>query len=112
MMGPPHKSAHQNPDRESDRISWVIVIFFVTLSLLIEGTTTQMEWARNNIWEPGGIRAQWMFEITSHLAILVSGLIIPFWLDRFPLSLSNWKRRIPHYIEGALNYWMVSCLVL
>jgi hypothetical protein len=89
-------------ERRADVTSWIVVIIFALLSLLIEGTTKQMDIARYGVLEPGGLAGQWLYEISSHAVLLVFAVIVPFWLNRFPLSLSNWRMRIPHYIAAFL----------
>jgi DNA-binding LytR/AlgR family response regulator len=89
-------------ERRADRYSWAIVVIFTALSLLIEGTSEQMNIARYGLSEPGGVAAQWLLEISSHLALLFVTMIVPIWLNRFPVSLSTWRRRIPHYVVAFL----------
>jgi hypothetical protein len=99
------KRAIQRPiERQADLYSWALVLLFVTLSLLIEGTTEQMDIVRYGASDPGGITAQWLYQTSSHFALLLVTMIVPFWLNRFPLSLSNWRRRIPHYSLAFLLF--------
>ncbi len=61
-----------------------------------------MEAARLNM--PLNVPAEWLFEISSHVAILVATLIIPYLLYRFPLSIDNWPRRWPVYAGGFIGF--------
>ncbi len=104
----------QNPiDRRADLHSWVIVLVFLTLSLIVEGTTEQMEIARQGgPREPGSITAQWLYEASSHIALIAVAALIPIWLNRFPLSLSNWGRRLPNYAAAFLLFTVGHILLM
>lgn len=91
-------------EREADRSAWLTVIGFIGLSLVIEGTTKQMEFARSGTVGAGGMAAEWLFVISSHMALIVMTAIIPIWLARYPLALSNWRARVPHYVAAFLIF--------
>ena len=106
------KSSAQNADLLADRYAWLAVILFVLLSLLIEGTTKQMEIARSGATFPGGAAAEWLFEISSHLAIIAMAWVVPLWLYRYPLSLRNWRRRLPNYLAAFILFSVGHILLM
>lgn len=99
-------------DQKSDRYAWGVIILLLALSLIIEGTTAQMEIARHGLTKAGGVKVQWLYQITSHAAMLISCLTIPLWLKRFPLSLTNLKRRLPVYLLGFLVFTISHILLM
>jgi len=105
--------ALQNPtDRRADIRSWIIVLVFVSLSLLIEGTTEQMEIARRGTVDPGDVAEQWLYQASSHIGVIVMTALIPIWLNRFPLGMANWKRRLRDYALAFLLFTVGHILLM
>ena len=65
----------------------------VTLSCLINGTNAAMEAARSD--SIVNMKAEWLFEISSHISILIVCALIPFALSRYPLTPRNTLSRLP-----------------
>jgi hypothetical protein len=93
-------------DRRADKSSLIIVWAFVCLSWIVLSSSEQMEASKSGLdvfWlEP------WLTQLTSHIAIIGSILLIPFFLNRFPLSWTNWKKQLLIYVGlffifGALH---------
>ena len=81
---------------QADRITWIVILVILLISLLVVSTTKLMEMGVDVGAEK--IKAVWLDEISSHSAILLAALIIPLWLSRFPLSIDNWAIRFPIYL--------------
>jgi len=99
-------------DKTSDRYAWGLILALLCLSLLIEGTTEQMEIARRGVNDADGLRAEWLYEISSHFALIIAAASIPFWLNLFPVSLTNAGRRIPIYAIGFFVFTVVHILLM
>lgn len=99
-------------EKKSDRYAWGLILALLCLSLFIEGTTEHMEIARHGATDAGGLKAQWLYEITSHLSLAFAALTVPFWLNRFPISLSNISQRLPIYIVGFLVFTTLHILLM
>jgi len=99
-------------DNKSDRYAWGLILALIFLSLLIEGTTEQMEIARHGVTDAGGLAAQWLYELSSHFSLIIAALTVPVWLKYFPISLSNAGRRIPIYIAGFLTFTVIHILLM
>ena len=81
---------------KADRMTWIVILIFLLLSLLVLSTTKLIDMGVDVGSET--TKAIWLDEISSHLGILLAALIIPLWLSRFPLSADNWARRLPVYL--------------
>ena len=92
------ESLDLSADKRADRMAYAIAVVFIALSWVILSNTDQIESkraGRNVPWiEP------WLIQGTSHIAIIITLLIIPFMLSRWPITLENWKRKIPIYLCG------------
>lgn len=99
-------------ERRADRYSWALVLGFIGLSFLIEGTTGHMEFIRHGPQDASGLAGQWLYEFSSHIVLIGVAAIVPLWLDYFPLSLSTWKRRIPHYALAFLIFTVLHILLM
>jgi len=85
-------------DKRADRTALIYIAIFTFLSWALLSNSDHLENLRDGVsrsWiEP------WLIQGTSHLAILIVIACIPVFLSRFPLSLENWKRRLPIYLMG------------
>lgn len=85
-------------DKRADRTAFLYIVIFTFLSWVILSNSDYLENLRDGLrrlwFEP------WLIQGTSHIAILIVIACIPGLLSRFPLSLENWKRRIPVYMAG------------
>lgn len=86
--------------RQSDRAAWLLIIALLVLSCLIEVRSSHMEFIRDGIERPDWFAKEWLYEITSHVAMAIAALMVPLWLNRFPVSVSNIYRRLPIYGLG------------
>lgn len=102
----------KSTDYHSDRYAWALILALLLLSLLIEGTTEQMEIARRGTADAGSLAGEWLYEISSHFSILIAALTILFWINRFPISLSNAVHRIPVYVFGFVVFTMLHVLLM
>lgn len=97
-------------DKQSDRMAFWFAALFMVLSWVIISSSLQLEAVRNgqivNWVEP------WLREFTSHISLLGLVLIIPFILTRFPLTLENWKWRLPIYVGAFLTYSVLHILLM
>ncbi|MEP4052752.1 MAG: LytTR family DNA-binding domain-containing protein [Litorimonas sp.] len=99
-------------DPKSDRYAWGIILALLCLSLFVEGTTEQMEIARHGVKDVGGLAAEWLYEISSHFALICAALTIPIWLNIFPISLSNAARRLPIYLLGFAIFSVLHIVLM
>ena len=95
------EAMEKTQDQISDKATWLVISVFVVLSCLIQVSSKAMEAARRAV--DSNLAAEWLFEISSHAAILAATLIIPYLLYRFPLSVENWNRRWPVYFLGFIG---------
>ena len=95
----------QSVDKRADRNAYSIVIIFTLLSWAVLSNTEQLESAKSGnpiMWmEP------WLTQGTSHIAIILTVLIVPFMLSRWPITLGNWIRKIPIYAFGFLIFGII-----
>ena len=96
------EAMEKTQDQISDKATWLVISVFVVLSCLIQVSSKAMEAARRAV--DSNLAAEWLFEISSHAAILAATLIIPYLLYRFPLSVENWNRRWPVYFLGFIGF--------
>ena len=81
-------------DRRADKRTFVLILGFVTLSWIILATSDHMEDSAAGLdfyW-----LTPWVEQGTSHIAILPAFFVIPWLLNRAPLSLGNWAQKLPH----------------
>jgi len=95
---------------KADRMTWMIFIIYLVISLIVLATTRQMDLAAGA--GPDKVKAIWIDEVTSHLTILPAVMLIPFWLSRFPISLDNWVSRIPIYLLCFLMFSALHVLAM
>ncbi len=97
-------------DRRADRLSFLFVAAFVVLSWVVLSSSEQMDAQRtgqNTPWaEP------WLTQLTSHVAILMSILVIPFFLNRFPINWANWKKQTPIYVLAFFLFGAVHIILM
>jgi hypothetical protein len=85
-------------DKRADRTAFLYIVIFTFLSWIILSNSDYLENLRDGLRRPWF--EPWLIQGTSHIAILIVIACIPGLLSRFPLSLENWKRRIPIYMAG------------
>ena len=100
-----------NPaDRRADRVSYLISVGIVLLSLAVRGLTVmdQVELSVRSIApiEP------WIWETASHFAILVALPIIPLALTRAPLTRATWRWALPAHGLAFLAFSILHILVM
>lgn len=97
-------------DRRADRTALIYIGIFTFLSWCILSNSDHLENLRGGLsrsWvEP------WLIQGTSHIAILIVIACIPVWLSRFPISLENWKRRLPVYLVGFGLFGAVHIILM
>lgn len=103
-------TSESRADKKSDRTAFWFSALLLMLSWVIISSSLQLEAIRNgqtvNWIEP------WLSEFTSHITLLGLVLIIPLTLTRFPLTLENWKGRLPVYIGVFLFYTVLHVLLM
>lgn len=100
----------QTQDHISDRKTWLVWLFFVALSCFVEITSAHMEVARSGA--NADVSLEWLYEISSHFAILVATLLIPFLLKHYPVTVENWSRRWPVFLVGYFAFLIVHVLLM
>jgi len=85
-------------DKRADQTALIYIGIFTFLSWVILSNSDHLENLRDGV--PGPWVEPWLTQGTSHIAILIVIACVPILLSRFPLTLENWKRRIPVYIAG------------
>lgn len=85
-------------DKRADQTAFLYIVIFTFLSWVILSNSDYLEKLRDGLRRPWF--EPWLIQGTSHIAILIVIACIPGLLSRFPLSLENWKRRIPIYMAG------------
>ncbi len=97
-------------DKRADRFSFLLVFGFLCLSWIVLSSSEQMEASKNEqdlFWlEP------WLTQLTSHVAIIASILLIPVFLNRFPLTWANWKKHVPIYLGLFLIFGAVHIILM
>ena len=100
----------RSADKRADRLAYSLVIVFTFLSWIVLSNTEQLENVRSgssNSWvEP------WLSQGTSHLAIPLAILILPFMMSRWPITLENWKRNIPIYSCGFIIFGAIHITLM
>lgn len=97
-------------DRRADRRTFLVILGFVFLSWLILSTSDHMEDSAAGIdfyW-----LKPWLEQLTSHLAIIPAFLVIPWLLNRVPLSLGGWPRVLPHYALGFVAFGIIHVVLM
>ena len=89
----------------ADRKTWMIIIAYLLVSVFVNGSSRQMSLDMNET-----VGVVWLYEISSHIMIPIAGLIVPVWLSKYPLSVENWRRRIPAYFAGFLCFALIHIL--
>ncbi|MGD8326518.1 MAG: LytTR family DNA-binding domain-containing protein [Sphingomonadales bacterium] len=92
-------------DQRADKRMFLVILGFVVLSWLILSTSDHMEDSAAGIefyW-----LKPWVEQLTSHLAIIPAFLVIPWLLNRVPLSLEGWPRVLPHYALGFVAFGII-----
>lgn len=97
-------------DHISDRATWIIIGVFMLLSCFVQITTGQMEAAREG--KDFSLALTFLFEASSHFAILPATALIPALLARYPISVENWARRWPIFLFGFFGFTAVHIFVM
>lgn len=97
-------------DRRADRRTFLLILGFVILSWIILSTSEYMEDSAAGL--PVSWAYVWVEQGTSHLAILPAFLVIPWLLNRVPLSLSNWIKAIPPYALGFVAFGIIHVVLM
>lgn len=105
-----HSNLEVAADSRANCKAYGFVVFFTLLSWMLLSNTEQLESAkagRDVMWvEP------WLTQGTSHLAMLVTILMIPHMLSRWPITLENWKRKAPIYICGFFIFGAIHITLM
>lgn len=97
-------------EHDADRFTWLILIVYLIITCIVISTSRQMDFARTQNGESGAL--VWMFEITSHLATAISAILVPVFINRFPISAENWLRRLPIYGLGIIIFSAIHILLM
>jgi len=97
-------------DRRADRRTFLLILGFVILSWVILATSDHMEDSAAGLdfyW-----LTPWVEQGTSHIAIIPAFLVIPWLLNRAPLSLGSWVQRLPHYALGLVAFGVIHVVLM
>ncbi|MEP1230987.1 MAG: LytTR family DNA-binding domain-containing protein [Litorimonas sp.] len=104
------EAQHLGADKRADRIAYSFVAVFTLLSWVVLSNTEQLENVKSGNLVIG--MEPWLSQGTSHLAILLTILIIPFMLSRWPITLENWKRMVPVYTCGFVIFGAIHIILM
>lgn len=96
-------------DRQADRRAWVVILLLVLASWIVLASSAYDEMLRSG-GEPG--IEPWLREFGSHVASLVCIAIIPFMLNRWPVTSQNWMRTVPLHILATIAYSVCHTLLM
>ena len=97
-------------DRRADRVSYLISVGVVLLSLAVRGLSVMDEMQRS-VRNVAPIEP-WIWESASHFAILFTLPVIPFALTRAPLTRSTWKWALPAHGLAFLTFSILHILLM
>jgi len=97
-------------DKRADKRSLVLVYGFTALSWLILSNADHAENEKAGL--SLGWQEPWLTQLTSHIAIMIAILMIPFLLSRFVLTLENWRRKLLIYILGFFIFGSLHIVLM
>lgn len=109
-MNPDFLIASDPADRRADKVSYLISIGIVLLSLAVRGLSV-MDESERSIRTIAPIEP-WIWETASHVAILMALPIIPFALTRAPLTRATWKWALPAHTLAFLAFSLIHILLM
>ena len=97
-------------DKRADRTALIYIGIFTFLSWGMLSNSYHLENLRDGANQPWF--EAWLIQGTSHIAIFIVIACIPTFLSRFPLSIENWKRRVPVYLVGFGLFGAVHIILM
>lgn len=105
-----NQNLETDADKRADKRSLFLIYLFTILSWVMLSNATHLENEKEG--RSLGWLDPWLTQLTSHIAIMIVILIIPFLLSRFPLTLENWKRKMPTYAAGFFVFGAIHIILM
>ncbi len=97
-------------DRRADRTTMIITTGMLALSFVLQSSTRGADATRESVYLFA--HEIWLQEATSHLALFGLMFLMPFALNRAPLSIQTWRWTVPTHLGFAVAFTVLHVLAM